>query len=75
MHSLVFASSGALLLCCVDRSGQLAGLRKRMREAFPGAQAAPFPHGLFASAAGRYKLVRLCECAAKQECRSRSRLT
>jgi hypothetical protein len=39
----VFASSGALLLCCVDRSGQLAGLRQRMREAFPGAQAAHVP--------------------------------
>ncbi|KAK9828424.1 hypothetical protein WJX81_006698 [Elliptochloris bilobata] len=39
VHSLVFASSGALLLCCVDRSGQLAGLRQRMRSTFPGASA------------------------------------
>ena len=37
VHSLVFASSGALLLCCVDRSSQLADLRQRMRAAFPGA--------------------------------------
>ena len=37
VHSLVFASSGALLLCCVDRSSQLAELRQRMRTTFPGA--------------------------------------
>ena len=37
VHSLLFASSGALLLCCVDRSRQLADLRQRMRATFPGA--------------------------------------
>lgn len=36
VHSLVLASSGALLLCCVDRSSQLADLRQRMRATFPG---------------------------------------
>ena len=41
VHSLVFASSGALLLCCVDRSSQLADLRQRMRSTFPGVFTGP----------------------------------
>ena len=38
-HSIVFANSGTLLLCCVDHSGNLAGLRQRARETFKGAAA------------------------------------
>lgn len=37
VHSVVFANSGTLLLCLVDTTGQLAGLRQKVREAFPGA--------------------------------------
>ena len=34
---MVFASSGTLLLCCVERTAALPGLRRRCRAAFPGA--------------------------------------
>lgn len=37
VHRLVLADSGTLLLCSVDTSGQLAGLRRRLKDAFPGA--------------------------------------
>ncbi len=36
-HSVVFAGSGTLLLCCVERTATLPGLRRRCRAAFPGA--------------------------------------
>ncbi|KAK9905600.1 hypothetical protein WJX75_002804 [Coccomyxa subellipsoidea] len=36
VHSIVFAASGTLLLCCVDTSGVLAGLRTKIRKVFPG---------------------------------------
>ncbi|EIE23652.1 hypothetical protein COCSUDRAFT_63177 [Coccomyxa subellipsoidea C-169] len=36
VHSIVFAASGTLLLCCVDISGVLAGLRTKIRRVFPG---------------------------------------
>jgi hypothetical protein len=62
VHSVVFANSGTLLLCLVDTTGQLAGLRQKIREAFPGEK----PEGclqLFARVAG-------CEIAVclKQDC-------
>ena len=38
-HSVVFANSGTLLLCCVERSGNLAGFRQRTKATFPGASA------------------------------------
>ena len=34
---MVLASSGTLLLCCVERTAVLPGLRRRCRAAFPGA--------------------------------------
>jgi hypothetical protein len=36
VHRLLMADSGTLLLCCVDTSGTMAGLRKRLKNAFPG---------------------------------------
>lgn len=36
VHSVVFATSGTLLLCFVDVSGRLAGLRCSMRTTFTG---------------------------------------
>ena len=36
VHSVVFANSGTLLLCLVDTTGKLAGMRQKIREAFPG---------------------------------------
>ena len=36
-HSVVFAGSGTLLLCCVERSAVLPRLRRHCRAAFPGA--------------------------------------
>ena len=36
-HSIVFANSGTLLLCCVDHSGNLAAIRQKLRAAFRGA--------------------------------------
>ncbi|GAB4818250.1 hypothetical protein N2152v2_005296 [Parachlorella kessleri] len=37
VHRLLMADSGTLLLCSVDRSGNLARLRARLRASFPGA--------------------------------------
>ena len=37
MHRLLLADSGTLLLCSVDTTGHLAALRKRLRQAYPGA--------------------------------------
>lgn len=37
VHSVVFANSGTLLLCLVDTTGRLAGMRQKIRKAFPGA--------------------------------------
>ncbi len=37
VHRLLLADSGTLLLCSVDRSGNLAKLRARLRASFPGA--------------------------------------
>lgn len=37
VHRLLMADSGTLLLCSVDKSGNLARLRARLRGAFPGA--------------------------------------
>lgn len=36
VHRLLLADSGTLLLCSVDVSGVMAGLRRRLRDAFPG---------------------------------------
>ncbi|KAL4434020.1 hypothetical protein ABPG75_000461 [Micractinium tetrahymenae] len=36
VHRLLMADSGTLLLCSVDRSGHLAKLRKKLRQAFMG---------------------------------------
>ena len=36
VHRLVMADSGTLLLCSVDTTGTMAGLRKRLKRAFPG---------------------------------------
>lgn len=36
VHSVVFAASGTLLLCCTDTSGVLACLRSKIRKTFPG---------------------------------------
>ncbi|KAL4441797.1 hypothetical protein ABPG77_003713 [Micractinium sp. CCAP 211/92] len=36
VHRLLMADSGTLLLCSVDRSGNLAKLRKKLRQAFLG---------------------------------------
>lgn len=36
VQSIVFANSGTLLLCLVDVTGQLAEMRQKMRQAFPG---------------------------------------
>lgn len=36
VHRLLMADSGTLLLCSVDRSGNLAKLRKKLRQAFMG---------------------------------------
>lgn len=36
VHRIVFADSGTLLLCSVDKTGHLAALRSRLRGAFPG---------------------------------------
>ncbi|BDA47569.1 hypothetical protein COCOBI_10-4180 [Coccomyxa sp. Obi] len=36
VHSIVFAASGTLLLCCVDTNGVLAGMRSKIRKIFPG---------------------------------------
>ena len=36
VHSVVFAASGTLLLCLVDVSSVLAGMRGKIRKAFPG---------------------------------------
>ena len=36
-HSVVFASSGTLLLCCVERTAALPALRRKCRATFPGA--------------------------------------
>jgi len=36
VHRLLMADSGTLLLCSVDSSGTMAGLRKRLIAAFPG---------------------------------------
>lgn len=37
VHSVVFANSGTVLLCLVDTTGKLAGMRQQIREAFPDA--------------------------------------
>ena len=37
VHRLLLADSGTLLLCSVDTTGHLAALRKRLRQAYPGA--------------------------------------
>lgn len=37
VQSVVFASTGTLLLCLVDTTGHLASMRLKIREAFPGA--------------------------------------
>ncbi|KAK9794968.1 hypothetical protein WJX73_009426 [Symbiochloris irregularis] len=37
VHSILFASSGTLLLCFVDLSGRLLEIRRRARSSFPGA--------------------------------------
>ncbi len=52
VHSVVFANSGTLLLCLVDTTGQLAGLRQRIREAFPGEK----PEGWHAALCTRCRL-------------------
>ncbi|KAG7674422.1 hypothetical protein NADE_008179 [Nannochloris sp. 'desiccata'] len=36
VHRLLMADSGTLLLCSVDISGTMAGLRRRLKNAFPG---------------------------------------
>jgi hypothetical protein len=36
VHRLLMADSGTLLLCSVDTTGTMAGLRRRLKEAFPG---------------------------------------
>ncbi|KAK9817064.1 hypothetical protein WJX72_009004 [[Myrmecia] bisecta] len=37
VYRVVFADSGTLLLCSIDRSGQLTRLRQQLRASFPGA--------------------------------------
>ena len=36
VHRLLMADSGTLLLCSTDTSGVMSGLRRRLRESFPG---------------------------------------
>lgn len=47
VHSIVFAASGTLLLCCVDTSGVLAGMRSKIRKVFPGLLLQLFAPALF----------------------------